>query len=277
MVFRKYKKSRKSTRKPYSFTNSARNVVHGISNTVRKRYSGGRGIANLASDVMLLKTMVNAEKKRFDIPSQANPIGQLNGATGQAAYAFDVTPNPGQGTTSVTRTGNSIKLHAALYKFQFYHQSATAAPMKIKIMLLESKGSPVTAATTLANLFNLNPFVLNGVNPAIVDYNSDMNPDFMGQYKIIRQMKLTVPMDTYSGVSVIKDIDFGIRFAPNYHIRFAADGSSVVSSGQLTLVVLCDSGNVNAAVASTLTGAPVIAINTGCLMSYNLYNYFYDN
>lgn len=251
-----------------------------VKNAAKKRYVGKRGgvkYRKLANDVMKLKNLVNAEKKRFTIAVGSQPVGQLSGATGQGMYVSDITPIPAQGTTSITRTGNSIRLHSSYIKFQFSHLTQTTQPIQLEIMLVRVKGVTQNSTVFASNMFNYNPFVLHGGSPVIIDLNSDLNPDFYSSYKILKRKRVFLPMDSYAGVTVLKTVSIGLKHSIDHHIRFAADGGTTPSTGQTLLIIRCDSGNISSTTASTLSNVPVSAALTGLSMSYNIYHYFYDN
>lgn len=246
---------------------------------IKRRYvhkKGGLKIKQIVKDVSMLKSMVNAEKKRYDIAGET-PLGQLNGATGQGLFVTDLTPVPQEGVTSTTRTGNSIRLHSAFFKAQFWHMASTTAPITGQLIFMRVWGPPVSNLTTFVNqIFNLNPFVLNAGSPAIVDLNSDQNPDYMRQYKIIKRKRFHIPIDSYAGVNVIKTISVGLKF-PKWHVRYQTDGGAVPTEGQLLMIALVDSGNISGTTASTLSNVPVSGTSTGLNFAYNMYEYYYDN
>nr|UOF81223.1 capsid protein [Cressdnaviricota sp.] len=248
-----------------------------VKQTLKNRYmhKGGYNIAQIMKDVSLLKTMVNAEKKHYFNVSQGNLLAQCSGATGQGLYNQDITPIPAQGTTTTTRIGNSIKMHSSIMKLQFYQSADTTQAIKVRMVIVKVKGSPQTVSTFVANAFELNQFVLNAGNAAIVDYNSSYNPDYFGQFEIVTERKFYIPPDQVSGVKSIKSYNIPLKW--NHHVRFATDGSQTLSDGQLILVLLADSGNWDASTASTLTNVAVPAVSTGLSFDYSIMNYYYDN
>lgn len=265
---------KKSTKKP--------SLLRRVGTAVKGRYFKGSGfsrpkVGQILRDVSMLKTMVNAEKKRYDIAIGGTPIGQLNGAVNSGMYVTDITPIPAQGTSSVTRNGNSIRVHSGYFRFQMWHQSATVAPVRGEILFVRVNGQSTASPNTFATqMFNLNPFVLNAGSPAIVDLNSDFNPDYFRTFKVLKRKRFYVPMDTYSGVTVIKTFAVPFKFR-KHHVRFSADGSTGIATGQILMIIRCDNGNISTTTASTLNNVPVAAANTGLFFSSNLYYYFYDN
>lgn len=249
---------------------------------LKRRYFKGKGYGNpkigqMVKDVAVLKRMVNAEKKRFQITALSQPMGQVFGAVGQGMYIQDVTPIPAQGTTSITRTGNSIKLHSTFYKLQFFQMGSAVSPMKGEVLWIKVTGAYTsTPATFVSNMFQLNPFVLNAGSPVIIDYNSDYNPDYFRTFKVIRRKPLYFPADPYSTNQQIKTINVGCKYK-NHHVRYTADGSTTPSAGQILMIIRFDNGNMSTTTASTLTNVVQTAANTGVYMNMNCYHYYYDN
>lgn len=259
--------------------------VRRVKKAVKGRYFSGSGyskpkINQMGKDIMYLKSVLNPEKKVFQQFGTNVGLGQVNG-NANGYYALDITPIPAQGTTSVTRNGNSIKLHSLFMRFQFQQQANTANQVKVRIYIVLIKGTPNTSvgAFPAGIMLDPNPFVTGG--GSIYDYHSSTNPDYFGTWKIIRKKDITVKNDSVSGNNMITDFGLPIKYfrGKGHHIRYAQDGSQQIADGQLLMVVLADNGNVSGTTPSTLAGITTgsTAINTGCLFNYNMQHYFYDN
>lgn len=230
-----------------------------------------KGVPQLTKDVLMMKKMLNAEKKRVSVGTANTSFGQLN-YNSSAYIATDITPVPSQGTTASTRTGASIKLNSAYLKFQIYHQSSTKQPIKVRIMIAKVMGIPESNMTTFfQQCWAPNAFL----SSTIYDFNSQPNPDYFRAYKIIKSRTLTIPADQIADVNMIKDISIPLRFK-NHHIRFNAD-TTTVSTGQLVMWVVADCGNVSSGSTSTVTPIAVSGTSTGLIMNTNFQWYYYDN
>lgn len=263
-------------------------VAKKVGGAVKRRYFKGKGyrnpkLAQMAKDVMYLKGVLNPEKKNFVLSTAgtAIPVGQVSGPASNGGYSFDMTPTPAQGTTSITRNGNSIKLHSSYIRFQFSQMPSTTNPIKVKIMIILVKGQPLASsgyANTAAVWLNPNPFITGGT---IYDYNSDMNPDYFGTIKVLRTKTLRVAQDQFSGSNQIVNVNMPMKYfrGKGHHVRFVADGSTSLADGQLICLITCDNGNISGTNASTLSGAPLqsSAVTTGLYMSYVIEHYYYDN
>lgn len=247
-----------------------RNTVRAIKKGARVAYKGYQ----LASKVAKMAQMINAEKKRNTLTLTGAGLAQCY-ANLSGYIVQDITPNPSQGTTSITRTGNSIKLHSSILKLQLYHQANCNAPMIVRINIFRVKGVYQNPSTFITNILALNPFVLNSGSPAIIDVNSTYNPDYFGTFQLVYKKRFTMPMDSYSGVNAIKTFNIPLRHK-NHHVRYQSDGSTTSSEGQLIMFMTTDSGNF-ANTASTLTNIPVTGASTGLIVNYQIQHFFYDN
>lgn len=243
---------------------------------IKKRYGTLRKpkIGRIIKDVQLLKSVINSEKKRTQlVASNGYSIGQCDGNNTNYSI-FDLTPTPASGAGYNQRTGSSIKLHASHIDFMFRQMSGAVSPIHIKMLLVQVVGKTQVASSFMTRMYELNQFVtLSGV-PTIVDYNSQLNPDYFKEYKILRTKRFTLPLDQITGQVQIKSFKMGIKYK-NKHIRFDKD-TITVTDGQLFLVVLADSGNISSS-ASTLANIPVSAAYSGCYMYYDCNHYYYDN
>lgn len=230
-----------------------------------------KGVPQLTKDVLMMKKMLNAEKKRIGVATSNTSFGQLN-YNSSAYIATDITPIPAQGVTSATRNGASIKLNSAFLKFQVYHQSSTTQPIKFRIIIAKVAGIPESNMNTFfQQCWQPNTFL----SSTIYDFHSQPNPDYFRAYKIIKSRTVTVPADQITGVNMIKDISIPLKFK-NHHIRFNAD-TTTVSSGQLVMWVVADCGNISSGSASTVTPIAVSGTSTGLIMNTNFMWYYYDN
>lgn len=240
---------------------------------------GGRGRANrmkLYNEVQQLKKAINAEKKRIDDTATSNTaIGQVIQNTA-GYYVNDITPIPASGSGYSQRSGASIKLTASHFIFQLTSQSALVSPMKVIIELYLIKGTPYGSPVDFVNAaFEATPFVGGA---SIIDYNSQYDPDKFGTWTKLKSKKIFFNPVNYSGQKMIRTVHFGIKYnkGQGHHIRFS-DDTTTIMNGQLLLLVRSDSGNAHSSSASTLTGIPVTAVNTGFTINWDINHYYYDN
>jgi len=261
---------------------------------VKKRYmakpggrksTGGVRVAKMARDIMYLKSVLNPEKKRFELNTNTvNLVGQLNAITGSVSdgrYFIDATPTPTQGVTYNTRNGASIKLHSSMWHFQFSQEVSTVADVRLCIELFSIKGETYTGFNFFNERYSANPFIRNsisGLSADIRDINSQLNPDNFMKGQLVARRWVTIKADTVSSVKNTVDLKMPIKYnkGQGHHIRFDKD-TQTVESGQLYLVIRADRGNIGSVAASNLTGVPDVGPNTGIQMVWNRVDYFYDN
>lgn len=246
-----------------------------IYNAAKARYAGknwGSNIKNIAGDVMMLKNLLNVEKKRHSQSIQGQPLSQVL-VNANGAASFDITPIMGQGVTAETRNGASIKVTGMYAMFQFVHQSATSSPIKGCIYIFKILGgrANATATASLPEVWKPNPFITGG---SIIDYNSQRNTDYFKEFKLLKKQYFKVACDALTGQQQISNVSIPIKLK-NHHVRFD-NNSTTVTSGQIFAFILVDNGNAGAT-ASTLTGIANAAPNTGLGYSMNLTSYYVDN
>ena len=237
-------------------------------NAVKRRYtkkSGGVKFTRIVKDVMLLKKLVNVEKKRCDYVISSGSVGQVN-VNYSGSNALDVTPIVASGAGYNQRNGASIKIVSMFVKFQFWQQVNNSHPMKVRIELWKVKGIPVTAPTLLQDLYNVN------ASSTIIDYNSLRNPDYYGDATKICTKSFMI--DSYFTNQVaIKDVIIPLKL--QHHIRYDRD-TALVTEGDIYMFIFADSGNMGGG-ASTLANLPVTTLGSGLFYNMDMKYYYVDN
>lgn len=245
----------------------ARKGVRKVGQAIKGRYygKGGLNVARIASDVAMVKKLMNVEKKRWILNQSNVPIGQVAGNL-SGYYQTDLTPFPVSGSGYNQRDGSSLKMVSYHMQMQFISQSAAIGRTNYKIYIIE----------TLASTFNPASAMLDNtfVSGSIVDYNSQINPDYFGRYKIIQTKRVSIEPDSATGQTAYRTVSMGKKH--QVHIRFSLD-TATVTNKRLYMLILADSGNCSTSTASTLTGIPQTAINTGATLSFNYTAYYVDN
>jgi len=159
------------------------------------------------------------------------------------------------------------KICSAIGKFQMWQQTANTHPMKFRLELWKNKGPSITASTLLAELYN------TSTSSGIIDYNSQLDPDYTGTAKRFYMKTYTVNPQ-FSAEVMIKDFNLPLRL--NHHIRFD-DNTTTVTDGQIIMILLADSGNNNTTTVSTLANIPILLANSGLIFNYDMKYYYYDN
>jgi len=246
---------------------------------VKKRYglnkaSSGIKYGQMANDVMMLKRMVNAEKKAYEIKSGLLLAGQVFG-NNSATVCLDITPMIAQGVTSSTRNGTSVKLHSALYQFQIQQQSAATLSNKVIIEFWINKATALDELTARDYLFAPSTFT------SVIDANSPRNQDRFSEFRLVRRIIKTIPTDSLTGEATQQTFDVPVKFnrGQGHHIRLAQtlSGTPVndILNGQMFMTMRPAIGNTSA-VAST-KDIPITAPTTGLTVRFAYKTWYYDN
>ena len=234
----------------------------------QKRTTGAVRTGRIARDVMMLKRLVNTEKKSSTVNSGLVTTGQVNGNS-SGAYCLYIQPSLTRGTGAGNYTGNSVKLVSGYLQFQIQQQSGQQTDTEYIFEMWNILGQPDTSGvTTLENIFDASVF------STVIDSYSSRNQNEFADYKLIRSFKVRFPMDQYASTNAqLKTIQIPMKL--NHHLRFNSDNT--IANGQLALTIRSNSGNMNATVPSTLAGIPVSTVNTGAEVRYALKWYYVDN
>lgn len=170
-----------------------------------------------------VKSIINAEAKYYDV-SVDTTIGTTESVT--------LLNNPGQGTTAITRNGDSIKSKSITINYAINKNldPAAANPLYFDAYLIYTKDS---GAPTLSNLF---------VNPT-APWVSMRKKDHMHDWKIIDARHFvmsTVDNSTSKTGTIHKKLYF--------HTRFLT-GTSIIDDGSLYLVLICNNNTYPTAVS----------------------------
>lgn len=242
------------------FRKVMKRVARKVGKAAKKRYvkKGGPNVKNIYKDVMMLKHLVNVEKKRFDTTlTTSTPIAQLTTAGVSGQYAAIITPFPLEGVTGSTRIGNSIKLVSACIDIQFAQQSASVNRLKFRwyIVCRPDNGFNYTASTSIAQFFEPNPF------STVNDYFSARDPEYFTAMKVIRKGVVQLHSDSITNARSNQQIKILLKL--NHHLKFNTDATNITTKNQFYLFITASDGDT--------------AINTGGAILYNCRWYFTDN
>jgi hypothetical protein len=255
----------------------------GVKKVLKKRYvrkSGGVKTNRLMKDAMMAYKMLNAEKKVSQGAFNGNQVilvGQVDGnSTG--AKQFDITPAPSQGTTSITRNGNSIKLHSSLLQFQVIGQALTISKHVFYVDIFKVNGTPINGFSAPATSSPATLLYDNGVFSGVIDGNSSRFMNNYSDFTLIRSYRCTLPAEQQASEASTKTFTIPLKYnrGKGHHVRFEADGSSVVANGQIVMIMRCDIGNISTTTTSTQP-VPVLATQTGISVRCAVKHWFYDN
>lgn len=220
---------------------------------LRRRYINKKGnfrVRKLVSDVNRLKSLINVEKKDFSGDSSQINFA-LNDSTqvlgrGDAIWKLN---GPSQGTTAITRTGNSIKLTTINVSLRIAGQISLNDSRMFKIFFLQYVGKPDPAKDPTPDTATYdNLLVLD-----FLDYSSSRisplsfrNKDMFRNWRVLKIVSGVVQPDMYStGGDWQKNYNIWVRPAPGLqHLKF--DGSSQdIEQNPIYVLFTCPGGDTN--------------------------------
>ena len=156
----------KTVKKTYM---SAKKKAYGSRGVKGRYYRVGavKGLQNLASDVAMIKSRLNVEKKHKDADIATTTNAQVNQNSDGLTW-YDVTPDISQGTDGDERVGNSLKLTGMSIPMSFAQQVNTLGDRLVRVSVLRVKSADnnVTGDEAIVNVWDTNP--LTGMR----DYNA---------------------------------------------------------------------------------------------------------
>lgn len=246
-----------------------------IKKTLRKRPVKKR-VAKKTTMIRTLRNMMTKqlEKKHYTIAYAATDatMGQVTG-NGNGFYSGEVTPIPGQNTTSSGRIGNDINITGCYMTMQLRQMSGATAPVKLTFYLLRMRGDySSNASQVVTNTWTTSEYA--GGGGIIYDTQSAMNPDFFGSFRILKKFNMYIKPDQFTGQQMPCVRNVPLKFTKPLNLRFFS--GSGISSGKIFLCGFASNGNASTAVASTITNIPVTAINTGQFINFSMKWYYTD-
>lgn len=235
-----------------------------VKRTATKRYTkGARGkrtlnLKKIGQDVMMLKNLVNVEKKRVDLfTATALAVGQLAGAGITGANCTQITPVIAQGITNSTRNGNSVKLTSLYLSMQYAQQANTINDIKLRYYIIcrPDNAALYAPAAITQQFLEANPF------SSVQDFYSSRDPEYFGAFRVIKRGTVNLKQDQITSGQSIVQINVPLKL--NYHLKYNSNASTDTVKNNLYLLVVCSGGDTT--------------LLTGASLAYNARYYFTDN
>lgn len=235
-----------------------------VKRTIKKRYTKGKkgkktlNIRAISKDVMMLKNLVNVEKKRVDVfTGTALGVGQTSGAGITGASCVQINPVIAQGITNGTRNGNSVKLVSCYLSLQVAQQANTVNDLKLRYYVIcrPDNAALYAPAAIIQQLLEVNPF------SNVQDFYSSRDPEYFNAFRIIKSGIIDLRQDQITGGQSI--IQKNIPLKLNHHLKYNSNASTDTVKNAMYLLIVSSGGDTVA-----LTGASY---------AYNARFYFTDN
>ncbi len=268
----------KSVKKSYM---SAKKKAYGSRGVTGRYYRVGavKGLQNLAKDVEMIKSRLNAEKKHKDVDVITGVAGQVY-QNADGIFNQDITPVISQGTDSDERVGNSLKLTGMSIPIQFAQQVNTLGDRKVRLTVLRVKSADEGVSTTeaYAQVWDANPLT------AVRDYNCPRayRSAKTDGISVIRQMTCYIKgptLETGSSGAIsnremnVKDIKLNLKL--NDILRYGDSSHSTPDGVRYYLIIQCDAGN-SSHTNSTLD-VPITDNSSGLQVRVAQRNWWVDN
>lgn len=239
-----------------------RNVASSAKKAIKKRYTTKGGSANyaqIAKDVMMLKNMVNAEKKNADITDTTQYGFAQNNGLASGAIQFSIVPTMAQGIGEDNRIGDSVKVVSMVFQAEVSTNSFfTLQDTRYKIYIVRQNANPNGA--TLAITDFLEPNVFSGV----VDYNSNRNYQHYTDFQVLGVINGKLGQNQNDSLNQVRKNQHKIARKVDFHIRYEKGTNNIIQN-QIYMFAVADSGDRAAGGTNILK------------LQYSSKFFFYDN
>lgn len=185
----------------------------------KTKYTVAGSVSHLAKRAfqaaMTVKKLINVEHKYYDVAAVAT-------ASDYAGVVYTLN-NPAQGTTALTRNGDSIKNTHLMVNLQLYPNGANTRP--VRIMLIRGNNERATNPTgaTVLNVSSTNNTI-----------QSPRNLDYSNIYYCLYDKTFTICNLDSSAITNVE-----INTPLNHHTHYAA-GTANIENGGLYLIIFTD-------------------------------------
>lgn len=235
-------------------------------------------VANLAKQVKRMKTQIRREFeiKKWDTAAvQTGSIGQVNGnVTGAVGVDLNLCAMP-SGLGNGERVGEKITLKGFQLRLQMVQQSAAAPANNFYVEIWRTTDFTATS-TAITYLYEVDS--ISGV----IDYNSSINKDYAGKkngykslYQMVARKRIYIKEDTVSSISQFKNIKVFVK--QNQELMYSGGVSQNPNNVRYFMVIRAANGNASSTTASTVTGIPIAAVNTGAGYYASTTAWYVDN
>lgn len=192
----------------------------------KQRYSGKKGVANIARDINMLRGLINTEEKQL-------VSGWVAQTVQSTAASINVLAAPAEGSDSNQRTGRSIKYNRITMFLNFTWNAGTSgnlATQTFRWFILRWNNSPSTGVTTPS----ITDFLVQDPNAQFTPLSLP-NPDTATDFAVIGTGLVTLTQPAQNQV-----VDRFVEFdAPlGFHQTFNTTAASGACTNMLSICVV---------------------------------------
>ena len=227
-----YSKQFKKTKQGNSAINQmvrvGSNIAKNVGVAVKKRYTGKQAVSNIAKDLSLLKTMINAEDK------QIYTLAANQTVTNASPLVYGIG-TVAQGSASNQRTGDSIRINRIDLEMAFVYNAGTATTalnQTFNWYLVRYLKTPSVSGTTA---FGIGEFLnqdASGTYTPLSFPNPDTNQNF--QVMGSGQVSLTLPAVSASIGTVHKIVS--VSHPCSFHQEYSGSANTTITDNMCYLV-----------------------------------------
>lgn len=229
MAPRRSRRTYRGRRRGVRNYSKSKKMVTGHGPTLLDKIASGAGsVAKLAMAVAPAIAAINTEHKYYDVSYTATAYNP-----GTADQILDLTQGITQGTTDVTRIGNSILARDIYLKGYVYWTASTT---------IHSGISRITLLCWKENI-QLNPPTAAKIFETATDIYSPINKDYSDQFVVIKD-KFFAHNANISAATLQGLIPFKIYKKLGWHLRFNATGTTAGTQNHIFMVVRGAAGTI---------------------------------
>lgn len=238
MVYRR-KFRRGGRRRPVNYSKSKKMVTGHGPTLLEKIASGAGSVAKLAMAVAPAIAAINTEHKYYDVTQAVTAY-----VPGTNDQILNLTGGITQGTTDITRIGNSILAKDLSLRMALDFPSTIGAPnvtgIHCRMMLLCWKENIQLNSPTAARIFE-----------APTNLYSPINKDYSDQFVVLKDKFFTLRSDGSGIASTTGQTHMKIFKNLNWHIRYQAGGAADGTTNHIILVLRSSAAGVSNAMNCT--------------------------
>jgi len=246
----------------FSLKKTAKKAGGLVKSALKKRYvakSGDYKYNQMFKDVMMLKNMVNAEKKNADITDTTQYGFAQNNGLASGAIQFSIVPTMAQGIGEDNRIGDSVKIVSMVFQAEVQTNSFfTLQDTRYKIYIVRQNANPAGATLAIGDF--LEPNVFSGV----IDYNSNRNYQHFTDFEVLGVINGKLGQNQNDSINQVRKNQHKIARKVDFHIRYEKGTNNIIQN-QVYAFAVADSGD------RQVGGTNIIKLQ------YSTKFYFYDN
>jgi hypothetical protein len=239
-------KSRSTTGEP-ALSRMAKWSVDQARSFATARYTGKKAPGNIAKDLLLLKSLINAEEKHSDILFDVSTVTN-------ASPVILPLPTMAQGNSGETRTGDSIKVIRVDMSLRFAYGTGTSnsvCDQVFKWFLVRYLKTPVASGTTPFTIGEFLDADFSGNRSCVSLFSTDQMENFQVMQSGIVDV---APNFALAAVNNVASVILDVSHECSFHQTYNGSASTTICDNMCFLVVLGALPN-NTAGTSTINGS----------------------